>query len=232
MRRESGINPKVYSWWYRNRKVRNRSRASTHITLSDFPWRRYQAAREKKRANIASTAQRAVEWRGRLFIPLFSRPRRVECEPEFVQLPRQANQERADGSGLDQNEAQTMAGGLSYICIQPLSPHRHLRPQEKPWISLLRQRRDRRVHAVNLITTVKAQTSVHCSCSSTNHVRSNPHTPSLALSPCLRTTWPTLPANIPDSTNPPPCSLRRGSRSFSNQQRPLPPMVPLPLLLL
>ena len=121
MRRESGINPKVYSWWYRNRKVRNRSRASTHITLSDFPWRRYQAAREKKRANIASTAQRAVEWRGRLFIPLFSRPRRVECEPEFVQLPRQANQERADGSGLDQNEAQTMAGGLSYIRIQPLS---------------------------------------------------------------------------------------------------------------
>ena len=46
MRRGSGINPKVYSWWYRNRKVRNRSRASTHIALSDLPWRRYQAARE------------------------------------------------------------------------------------------------------------------------------------------------------------------------------------------
>lgn len=117
MRRGSGINPKVYSWWYRNRKVRNRSRASTHIALSDLPWRRYQAAREiwrkeasQHRVDCAESGR--VGGGGRLFILLFSRPRRVELE--FFQLPRQANQERANGSGLDQNEAQTMAGGLSY----------------------------------------------------------------------------------------------------------------------
>ena len=56
-RGESGINPRVYSWWYGNRKDRNWPRASTQRALSDNVPRSIAACRRASGLPVLGAAR-------------------------------------------------------------------------------------------------------------------------------------------------------------------------------